>query len=215
MAEPITVLLADDHFVIRQGTNALLAGIEGVEVVGEAEDGAEAVTKARILEPAVVLMDIVMPHLDGVEATRAILSERPRTAIIVLTGSQLQGKILNAVRAGALGYLSKDARRDDFARAIRTAARGEPWLPPDLTRRLLGRMSASNVPTEPLTSREIEILRWVARGFSNQRIADTIYLAEVTVRSHVSRILGKLGLGNRVEAALWALREGVASLEDG
>ncbi len=214
MAESTTILLADDHFVVRQGTAALLEGIAGVTIVGEAEDGAEAVARCLDLEPDVVMMDIVMPGLDGVEATQAILAKLPRTAILVLSGSRLQQKILDAVRAGALGYLSKDSRRDDFARAIRSVIRGEPWLPPDLTRRLLGRMTASNLPTEPLTERETDILRWVARGYSNQRIADTIHLAEVTVRSHVSRILGKLGLHNRVEAALWALREGVAVLEE-
>ncbi len=214
MSEPITTLLADDHFIVRQGTAALLAGIAGVEVIGEAEDGVEAVEQALLLAPDVVLMDIVMPRQDGVEATRAILARRPQTAIVVLTGSRLQHKILDAVRAGALGYLSKDARRGDFARAIRSVAAGEPWLPPELTRRLLGRMSAVEPPTEPLTSRETDILRLVARGYSNQRIADSIYLAEVTVRSHVSRILAKLGLTNRVEAALWALREGIATLEE-
>jgi NarL family two-component system response regulator LiaR len=214
MADRITVLLVDDHFVVRQGTAALLAGIEGVDIVGESENGREAVAKALELEPDVVLMDLVMPHKDGIEATRAILCQRPQTAILILTGSQLQQKILDAVRAGALGYLSKNARRSDFANAIRSVAQGEPWLPPEITRRLLGRLTESNRPAEPLTPREIDILRLVARGYSNQRIADTIYLAEVTVRSHVSRILGKLGLTNRVEAALWALREGVVAIED-
>lgn len=214
MTELITILLADDHFVVRQGTSALLAGIADVEMVGEAEDGVEAVDKALELEPDVVLMDIVMPRMDGIEATRAILAKLPQTAILVLTGSRLQQKVLDAIQAGALGYLSKDARRDDFRRAILSVARSEPWLPPDLTRRLLGRMTDSNLPTESLTERETEILRLVARGYSNQRIADTVYLAEVTVRSHVSRILCKLGLVNRVEAALWALRAGIAPLEE-
>lgn len=214
MAEVITVLLVDDHFVVRQGTVALLSGIEGVEVVGEAEDGLAAVAKAHELEPEVILMDILMPGLDGVGATRAILEERPETGIIVLTGSRMQHSLLEALRAGALGYLSKDARRDEFARAIRSVADGAPWLPPNLTRGLLGHWTNGEAPIEPLTTREKDILCWVARGYSNQRIADTISLAEVTVRSHVSRILGKLGLQNRVEAALWALREGFVALEE-
>ena len=213
MAQPIGVLLVDDHFVVRHGTAALLAGIHGVEVVGEAEDGLTAVELASELTPDVILMDLVMPGQDGVEATRAILNRHPQTGIIVLTGSRMQRRLLDALQAGALGYLSKDARQDELEKAIRSVAAGEPWLPPEITRRLLGRMAGGNLPSEPLTEREIDVLKLVALGYSNQRIADTIHLAEATVRSHVSRVLGKLALENRVEAALWALKEGIATLE--
>ena len=214
MGRPTKVLLVDDHLVVRRGTAALLDGIDDVDVVGEAQNGDEAVAQALELRPDVVLMDIFMPQQDGVDATRTILQLHPEIAIVVLTGSRRQQQILDAVQAGAVGFLSKDAERDEFARAIRSVRRGEPWLPPALTRGLLQRMTSRGPLGAPLTSRETDILRLVARGYSNQRIADAAFLAEVTVRSHVSRILGKLGVSNRVEAALWALREGIAGLEE-
>jgi len=215
VTETIGVLVVDDHFVVRKGVCALLLDAGDIAVVGEAADGLEAVGQARQLKPRVILMDLKLPGLDGVEATRAILAEQPNVGVVVLTGSDGDSQVLAAVQAGALGYLSKTSEREQFLAAIRQVARGEPWLPPRLTRKLLAHFKPGpGQPTDPLTEREVEVLRRLARGKSNQEIADGLNISEVTVRTHVSHILSKLGTGNRVEAALYALRTGVVSLED-
>jgi len=205
---PIRVLVVDDHFVVRKGVCALLADAEGIAVAGEAGDGEQAVVEARRLRPQVILMDLRMPGLDGVAATRAILAEQPATAVVALTGSDVEGEVLAAVEAGALGYLAKTSPREDFLEAIRQVAQGDAWLPAHLTRRLLTRLKPRPAPepVEPLTGREREVLELLARGWSNRRISKELSISEVTVRTHVSHILGKLGVSNRVEAALHALR---------
>lgn len=211
------MLIADDHPVVRSGLCAVLGTSDDIEVVGAVENGRDAVAEAGRLRPDVILMDLMMAPVDGVEATRRILAERPQTRVIALTGSNADRRVLEVVREGALGYLSKASRRRDILRAIRRVHAGEPFLPPDLTRKLLGQLRPSSgaaIAPEPLSKRELEVLSLVAEGLSNQRIADRIHIAEATVRTHVSHILGKLGLSNRVEAALYALREGLASLED-
>lgn len=212
----IRVLIVDDHFVVRQGILALLAGSEDIEVVGEAENGVDAVRLSEELEPDTILMDLIMPEMDGVEAIRSILQQRPETCIVVMTGTNVDHRALEAVRAGALGFLAKTATREEVLTAIRRVQRGEHSLPADLTRALLRRVedpNAGRLEVDPLTRREHQILRLLARGMSNQGIANEIHIAEVTVRTHVSKILAKLGVSNRVEAALYALRHGLADLD--
>lgn len=211
----IGVLVVDDHLVVRKGVRALLMDADDITVVGEAADGQEAVAQARRLRPQVILMDLKLPCLDGVEAIRAILAEQPEVGVVVLTGTDGDEQILSAVEAGALGYLAKTSEREDFLLAIRQVARGELWLPPRLTRKLLAHLKprSGDAPGEPLTSRETGVLNLLARGRSNQQIALELNIAEATVRTHVSHILDKLGVSNRVEAALHALRAGVVTLE--
>lgn len=207
MDNSIRVLVIDDHFVVRKGVCALLADAEGIEVVGEAGDGEEAVAEARRLRPQVILMDLKLPGVDGVAATRTILAEQPGTAIVALTGTDAEEEVLAAVEAGALGYLAKTSPREDFLAAIRRVAQGDAWLSPHLTLRLLNRLKPRTAQVlEPLTGREREVLALIARGWSNRRISQELSIAEMTVRTHVSHILGKLGASNRVEAALYALR---------
>ncbi len=208
MNSPIRVLVVDDHFVVRKGVCALLAEAEGILVVGEAGDGEQAVAEARRLRPQVILMDLRLPGISGVAATRAILEELPETAVVALTGAAGEDEVLAAVEAGAQGYLAKTSSRQDFLEAIRWVARGGAWLPARITRRLLTRLTPRPAPEvpEPLTGREIEVLGLVARGWSNRRISRELSIADITVRTHVSHILGKLGVSNRVEAALHALR---------
>jgi NarL family two-component system response regulator LiaR len=211
----IGVLVVDDHLVVRKGVRALLMDAQSITVVGEAADGLEAVTEARRLRPQVILMDLKLPHLDGVEAIRTILAEQPDVGVVVLTGAEADEQVLAAVEAGALGYLAKTAERESFLQAIERVARGELWLPPRLTRKLLGHLKPRpSVTAEPLTGRESSVLNLLAKGRTNQQIANELSIAEATVRTHVSHILDKLGASNRVEAALHALRAGVATLEE-
>lgn len=206
MESPIRVLVVDDHFVVRKGVCALLADAEGIAVAGEAGDGEQAVAEARRLRPRVILMDLRLPGLDGVAATREILAELPETAVIALTGTDVEDEVLAAVEAGALGYLAKTSPREDFLEAIRRVAHGDAWLPAHLTRLLLNRLKRPEPEvSEPLTGREREVLGLLGRGWSNRRIAQELSIAEITVRTHVSHILGKLGVSNRVEAALHSL----------
>lgn len=215
MSHPIRVLVVDDHFVVRKGVCALLADADDIQVVGEAGDGRQAVEQASLCAPEVILMDLKLPELDGIEATRRILAAHPETGIVVLTGSDAEAEVLIAVEAGALGYVAKTSPREDFVAAIRQVSRGEAWLPPRLTRRLLAHLkpAAPETPPDPLTERESEVLALLARGRSNRSIAHELCIADVTVRTHVSRILDKLGVSNRVEAVLHAIRLGLVPLE--
>jgi DNA-binding NarL/FixJ family response regulator len=212
----IGVLVVDDHLVVRKGVQALLMDADDITIVGEAEDGQAAVAAARRLRPQVILMDLKLPHLDGVEAIRAILAEQPDVGVVVLTGTDGDEQVLAAVEAGALGYLAKTSEREDFLLAIRRVARGELWLPPRLTRKLLAHLkpNSGGGVSEPLTGRETGVLNLLAKGRTNQQIAQELNIADATVRTHVSHILDKLGASNRVEAALHALRVGVATLEE-
>lgn len=215
MEHPIRVLVVDDHFVVRKGVCALLASAADIVVVGEAEDGGQAVDEAERCLPQVILMDLRLPEIDGVEATRRILGAQPEIGILVLTGTDVDAEVLSAVKAGALGYLAKTSHREEFLEAIRQVARGEVWLPPRLTRQLLTHFKPRPAPeaAESLTGRESEVLALLARGRSNRRIAEELSISEGTVRTHVSHILDKLGVANRVEAALHALRSGLAQPE--
>ena len=215
--ETIRLLVVDDHAVVRSGLRALLATEPGMQVVAEAGDGEQAVAEARRVEPDVVLMDLVMPGIDGAEAILRIRAERPQTQILVLTSFGSDRKLFPAVKAGAIGYLLKDCSPEELIRAIRHAAEGQGSLHPAIARRLLAEFSREHSPAkpaEPLTTREIELLRQVARGLTNEQIGDTLHISEATVRTHVSHILTKLGLANRTQAALYALREGIASLDE-
>jgi NarL family two-component system response regulator LiaR len=213
----IRLLITDDHSIVRKGIKALLATEKDMQVVGEAENGAEAVEKAASLKPDVVLMDLVMPEMDGIEATRRITTEQPGTKILVLTSFAADDKVFPAVKAGALGYLLKDSTPDQLLEAVRQVHRGEPSLEPSIARKVLQELSnpgQGKQTAEPLTERELDVLRLIAQGMSNKEIASKIFVAEWTVRSHVSKILGKLHLASRTQAALYALRSGLASLED-
>ena len=207
MTHAIRVLIVDDHFVVRKGVCALLANAAGIMVAGEAGDGREAIAEARRLLPNVILMDLKMPGLDGAAATRAILAAQPETAIVALTGIDMEDEVLAAVEAGALGYLPKTSPQEDFVEAIRRVAKGASWLPARFTRRLLtGRPPLPGPGVQPLTRREREVLEMLALGWSNRRISQECLIAEITVRTHVSHIFSKLGVRNRVEAALHSLR---------
>jgi two-component system, NarL family, response regulator LiaR len=214
LKNPVRVLVVDDHFVVRKGVCALLAGAADIAVVGEAGDGRQAVDAAGPCNPQVILMDLKLPELDGVEAIREILAVRPEVGIVVVTGTDVEAEVLTAISAGALGYLAKTASREDFLAAIRHVSRGETWLPPHLIRHLLTSFKPQPAERrELLTGRESAVLGLLARGRSNRSIAHELAIGEVTVRTHVSHILGKLGVSNRVEAALHAVRSGLAQPE--
>ncbi|MBS1252256.1 MAG: Transcriptional regulatory protein LiaR [Anaerolineales bacterium] len=218
MTDPIRVLIVDDHAIVRKGTRALLDTEAGIEVVGEATDGREAVAQAQRLDPDVILMDLVMPGMDGIEAIGAITAEQPEARILVLTSFAADDKVFPAIKAGALGDLLEDAGPEDLVAAIRQVWRGESWLHPTIARKVLQEVSspASDQPptADPLTKREVDVLQLVAQGLSNQQIAQELVITEGTVRTHVSNILGKLHLASRTQAALYALREGLASLDE-
>jgi len=212
LAERTRLLICDDHAVVRQGLTAFLALQDDIEIAGEAADGEQAVAQALALRPDVVLMDLVMPRVDGVEAIRRIRAALPATRVIVLTSFLDDDKVFPAIRAGADGYLMKDVSPQDLAKAIRMARAGEPLLHPDVTRRLMDEASREGAPAPAgrLTERETEVLRLIAKGRSNKEIARDLTLAEKTVKAHVSNILQKLGLADRTQAALYAVRERIA-----
>ena len=213
MGDRISILIVDDHFIVRKGLLALLSEDDDLHVVGEAADGNEAVALAATLRPDVVLMDLMMPVLDGVAATRAILDRRPEIRIVAMTSAAGYRKVLEAMRAGALGYLAKSATQAELLAAVRKVHRGEPWLPAALTRQLLQHWSRPN-PAGAVTAREAELLRLVAKGLSNREVGEQLGITEATVRTHLTRLFGKLGAANRVEATLCALRDGWTTLEE-
>jgi NarL family two-component system response regulator LiaR len=215
MAEIIRVLIADDHPVVREGLRGLIEIQPNLELVGEAVDGAEAVEKARSLQPDVILLDMVMPRKDGVQAIGEIKQENPQARILVLTSFSESEKALPAIKAGALGYLLKDSAPEQLLQAISNVYHGQISLHPAIARLLVQELSQpSDLPPaeDPLTEREVEVLQLIAQGLSNQEIADVLVVGERTVSTHVSNILDKLHLANRTQAALYALRKGLASL---
>jgi two-component system, NarL family, response regulator LiaR len=207
----IRVLIADDHAIVRQGLRTFLELQEDIEVVGDAADGEAALAGVQRHEPDVVLMDLVMPNLGGVEAIRRLRELRPETRVLVLTSFLDDEKLFPAVRAGAAGYLLKDIEPAELVRAIRTVADGEALLHPAVAARLMEEFSDTERPVaeEALTAREREVLLAIARGLPNKQIALELGIAEKTVKTHVSSILSKLGLTDRTQAALYAVRAGL------
>jgi NarL family two-component system response regulator LiaR len=203
----VTVLVADDHPVVRQGLRTFLDLQEGVSVVGEAATGAEAVAMVEELLPDVVLMDLVMPDLDGIEAARRIRDLSPTTKVIVLTSYAEDEKIFPAIKAGAAGYLLKDVEPDEIAEGIRRVQRGEALLHPKIAARVMREVTKEKAEGEVLTARELEVLSGLSRGLSNKAIAEELVVSEKTVKTHVSNILAKLHLADRTQAALYAVRE--------
>ncbi|HEY45374.1 MAG: LuxR family transcriptional regulator [Anaerolineae bacterium SM23_ 63] len=217
MTEVIRLLIADDHAIVREGLQALIDTEPGMELVGEAQDGVEVVEMARSLNPDVILLDLVMPRVDGLQAISDIKQADPEARILVLTSFDEDEKVFTAIKSGAQGYLLKDASPKELLRAIRDVYRGEPSMHPTIAHKLMRELQrASSLPPteEPLTEREMEVLKLVAQGHPNQEIAEKLVLSERTVRTHVSNILSKLHLANRTQAALYALREGLADLEE-
>ena len=204
----IRVLLADDHGVIRDGLGRLIAGLEDVELVAVAADGAEALEAARRERPDVVVMDLEMPRLDGIEATRRIVAELPGTAVLVLTSFSDRPRILGALEAGAVGYLLKDAASDDVAEGIRAAARGESPLDPRAARTILSARAEPD-PLAAFSQREREVLDLLVQGLANKLIARRLEISEKTVKSHLTRIFREIGVTDRTQAALWAERHGL------
>jgi len=213
MAEPIRIVLVDDHKIVRQGVRAFFDAQEGIDVVGEAGSGEEAVKMVEERVPDVVLMDLIMPGMDGVEATRLAKSISPRTQIVVLTSYHDDEHIFPALQAGALSYILKDVEMDELADAVFKAARGEATLHPKVASRVIqelhGRKKDENGLEIDLTKREMEILKMIAQGMSNSEIAENFVISKYTVKGHVSNILSKLHLADRTQAAIYAWKKGV------
>jgi NarL family two-component system response regulator LiaR len=215
--DQIRVLVVDDHTIIRRGMKAVLELVPDIKIIGEAGNGLEAVKQVEMLHPEVILMDLVMPEMDGIEATRRIKALQPEVRILVLTTFAGEEMIFPAIKAGALGYQLKDSSPEALVEAIRQVYRGEPSLHPIIARKVLQELltPSEKPPTsDPLTQREVEVLRLIAQGHENKEIAEKLVISEATTRTHVSNILGKLHLASRTQAALYALREGLASLEN-
>ncbi|MEF2279277.1 response regulator transcription factor [Deinococcus sp. YIM 134068] len=209
----VRVLLVDDHAVVRHGLRLFLGLDPSIEVVGEAANGEEALAQAEVLRPQVVVMDLMMPVMDGIQATRLLRRQHPDTEVIALTSTLEEHKVNGAIEAGAVGYMLKDASSDTLADAIHAAARGEVRLHPEAARRLVRDFRSPDM-RETLTPKETIVLQLIARGHSNRDIAADQGVSEATVKTHVSRLLSKLGLESRTQAALYALRHGLARLEE-
>jgi len=213
---PIRILIADDHAVVREGLRSFIQIKPDLEVVGEAADGIEVVEKARHLQPDVILLDIIMPRQDGIQAIEQLQQEGSQARILVITSFAEDDLIFPAIKAGALGYLLKDSTPQELIHAIHTVNSGESTLHPTVARKLieeLNREPELPLTEEPLTERELQVLRLIARGFSNREIAGQLHLSERTVGKYTSNILDKLHLANRTQAALYALRKGITDLD--
>ncbi|MFA5438692.1 response regulator [Dehalococcoides sp.] len=216
----IKVLLADDHVIVREGTRELIQRESGMMVVGEASDGVEAVEMSMKVHPDVVVMDIAMPRLNGIEATKQIKQLLPTTAILILTAYESEQYILAILEAGAAGFLLKNVKGTQLLEAIRSVYAGESVLQPSTTRRVIDQLINKAAKTEelsavnPLTEREIEVLKMAARGVSNKDIADQLYLSNRTIQTHLSNISKKLSVGSRTEAILYGLKRGWFIMED-
>jgi two-component system, NarL family, response regulator LiaR len=217
MSELIRVMIVDDHPVVRQGIKSLLGEEEDIEVVGEAVNGRDALEKVEIFKPDVILMDLVMPEMTGIEAIEKITASHPDARILVMTSFAADDKVFPSIKAGALGYLLKDSDPEDLIRMIRQVYRGELSIHPTIARKViheLNRPAREPLTPSPITEREVEILQLLAQGMENKEIAARLVVRDATVRTHVSNILRKLQLANRVQATLYALRAGLTSLGD-
>ncbi len=211
----IRILITDDHKVVRQGLKMFLDLDPELEVVGEAENGREALRLARELQPDVVLMDLLMPVMGGIEATEEIRSEVPDTEVLALTSVLEDASVTGAVKAGAIGYLLKNTEADELCEAIKAAAAGKVQMAPEAAERLMREVRIpEKKPDEALTEREIEVLKLLARGESNRQISRTLYITEKTVKTHVSNILMKLNVRSRTQAALYAVKKGLVSADE-
>ncbi len=211
ISTPITLLLVDDHPVVRKGTRELLEGESDMQVLGEASNGEEAILLSRSLKPKVILMDVSMPKMNGIEATKAIKAEQPSVGVLVLTSYDDDAYVFALLEAGAAGYLLKNASEDDLLGAVRAVAAGESALHPSVARKVLGRFSAGATPTPPeddLSPRELEVLRVAATGRTNKEIARDLDISPRTVQVHLANIFSKLGVGSRTEAVLFGIRRG-------
>jgi len=210
--EPVRVMIVDDHAVVREGLRNFLGVVPGIKVTGEAANGADALVEVSRAKPHVVLMDLVMPEMDGIETTRRMHKEHPEVAIIVLTSFAEDDKLFPALRAGAASYVLKDVGPRELADTILAAARGEVRLPPEVARRLVSGIveGAEKRVEEILTDRELDVLRCLGRGRSNKDIGEELFISEKTVKTHVSSILDKLSLSDRTQAALYAVKRGLA-----
>ncbi len=207
----IRILIADDHSVVRQGLRMFFSLDPELEIVGEAANGVEAVNQARKLKPDVVLMDIIMPQMDGIAATEIIRHELPEVEVIALTSVLEDAAVVGAIKAGAIGYLLKDTQADELCKAIKAAAAGQVQLSPQAAARLMHEVRTPENP-QALTERETDVLSLLANGKANKEIAMQLHISETTVKTHVSNILTKLGVPSRTQAALYAVRIGLASL---
>ena len=214
VGQPIRVLIVDDHMMVREGIKSVLHEFEDITVVGEAVDGVAAVEKARALDPDVILMDLLMPEMDGIEAARRIKAEAPRIRVLALTSFSTDDLVFPALKAGAVGYLLKDADSKELVRSIRQAHRGKSSLHPTVARKVLDGLCEAQHPRikpETLTGREREVLELLTRGLTNQQIATELTVSQATVRTHVSNILAKLHSTNRVQAVLHAIKSGLVT----
>ncbi|MGE5377842.1 MAG: response regulator [Bacteroidota bacterium] len=213
----IRVLIADDHTIVRRGIKALLAQTDDVQVVGEAVNGLEAVRLSKQLNPDIILMDLLMPVMDGIEATWQVTASQPHIRVLVLTSFVHDDKVFSAIKAGAMGYLLKESEPSHLIRSIYQIHQGQPSLDPRIARKIMQEIQVQpgiKLTIDPLTARELDVLQLLAKGLSNKEIAGKLGVAEVTVRTHISHLLGKLHLANKIQAALYALRTGISSLED-
>ena len=214
MAEQINVLIVDDHPIVRQGMEMLLEIQDDIDVIGVVENGQEAVDFVETQPPDVVLMDLNMPLLNGIEATKKIRVISPHTKVIVLTSHHQDAMVFPAIKAGALSYLLKSAKPNEVVEAIRAASRGEARLHPRVAQRLMQEVSGTRVSAETLTSRELDVLKQIAKGHDNKTIASNLFVSEKTVKTHVSNILSKLHLDDRTQVAIYALKQGIVPLDD-
>jgi NarL family two-component system response regulator LiaR len=215
--QAIRVLVVDDHAIIRKGIKAVLELVPDIELAGEAENGMQAVELEKELQPDVILMDLMMPEMDGIAAIKEIKKQRPKARILVLTNFAGEEMIFPAIKSGAVGYHLKDSSPETLIDAIRQVNQGVASLHPSIAKKVLDELHNSGkqkLSDDPLTQREVEVLRRIAQGRENKEIADELVISEATVRTHVSNILGKLHLASRTQAALYALREGLASLDE-
>ncbi|UCF95889.1 MAG: response regulator transcription factor [Spirochaetaceae bacterium] len=213
--DKISVLIVDDHDVVRQGLQTFLDLMEDIEVVGQASNGVEAIAQTNRLNPDIILMDLMMPEMDGIEATRQISSTNPSTKVIVLSSFSDDNKVFSAIKAGASGYLLKNISSAELADAIRAVHKGDPRLHPEIAKKLMnqfvGLKGESEAISKDLTPREIEVLRLIAEGMNNTELAQALFISETTAKTHVHNILSKLDLSDRTQAAIYAYRHGLVS----
>jgi two-component system, NarL family, response regulator LiaR len=214
--KPIKIMIVDDHAMVRKGMRAFLGEFDDIHVVGEASDGWKAVEQVKLLQPDVVLLDLFMPGMDGIETIQRLMAIQPHVRIVILTAFAKEEKVIEAIKAGALGYVVKDAQPEELVQSIRLVSTGAPAISPGMAWKILHGPRPETVSPRKmeLSARETEVLQLLTKGKTDQEIASQLFLSDVTIRTHVNRILSKLGLQNRVQAALYCVRAGMVSLEE-